>query len=486
MADDNTDDLGSIAAEHEKPGELRRSVSPTTHDTWRNTLAPILKPVACWRIHHAYFRFDSSVVLPEIGGELPKLKPLINSDRVATIFGHADPVGSVDYNAHLSARRARALFVLLTRNIDIWLELFNPKDYDKWGLASTQVMLAALTRQDGNGNYYQDVVDGRFGDSTDKAIRQFQRDNDLKPDGVAGPDTRRRLYETYIDFLTGTPGEPMIGADQFLGDSADNADPKGKAKAALQGCSEYNPILLFSNADEKKLAKQQDTTSRNARNAPNRRVMVFFFSKARLGGNTPTGIVDVWPCPAWDEGPAKCKNQLWPDHEKRLANGDKERRYEDGEHTMACKWYDPLARLSPCEGGSRLKTIRIRPQMDHDYSYSLKVRGQLYEGAKKPGEIIEHSVPLRATSGTLSVVAEEKKTQYRWSLILGTRDSPESVKGMQERLINLGYMDGDATGSMDAETREAVRDFQLDSGLDPTGEYDDPTRDALKQACGEA
>lgn len=193
-------------------------------------------------------------------------------------------------------------------------------------------------------------MDGAFGPQTDGAIRSFQREQGLDVDGVAGPITRRKLYELYIDALTGRAGQALMRADQFLGEARDNADPKGKAKAALQGCGEYNPILLFSSADEERYAKQKDKTERNARNAPNRRAMVFFFSKNRLGGMTPEQVKDIWPCPVWDEGAGPCASQLWPDHDERLANGEKERRYEDGERTMACAWYDRLARLSPCEG----------------------------------------------------------------------------------------------------------------------------------------
>lgn len=340
----------STAFEYGSAAAVRRKVSPTTHSEWRSTLRSLLKPVACWRVHHAYFRFDSSKILPDIAPEIARLKPLIQRDRVATVFGHADPVGSIDYNARLSARRARSLFALLTRNVDIWLDLFSDSQpYDAWGLTSTQIILAALQRLDGTGVYYTAALDGAFGTNTDTAIRDFQQDQELEVDGVAGPVTRRRMYELYMDALTGSPGHALMGPDQFLGDPDDNANPRGKAKAACQGCGEYNPIIILSTADEQRYAQQQDKTERNERNAPNRRVMVFFFSKKNLAGMDPAQVKDVWPCPAWNEGFGACATQAWPDREKRLANGDGERCYDQGEHTMACSWYDRFARLSPCE-----------------------------------------------------------------------------------------------------------------------------------------
>lgn len=349
--------------DHEWSNTSRRAVSPTTHTTWRGgTLRPILKPVACWRIQHAYFQFDSSVILPQIAAELLSLKSLIREDRVATIFGHADQVGNEEYNAHLSARRARALYGLLTRNAEIWLELFAPKDYDKWGLTSSQAMLAALTAKDGS-RYYTGTVNGAYEALTDSAIRKFQGDEELSVDGLAGPVTRKRLYERYIDLLTGSPSVPLMRPDQFLGDPVDNAHPKGKAKAAFQGCGEYNPVLILSSADENAYAQQQDKTDRSEANAPNRRAMIFFFAKNRLGAKLPADIKAIWPCPAWDEGASGCRAQFWPDSKQRLANGDRERHYAEDHHTMACSWYDRWARLSPCEGRVAIKgsSLTVRP-----------------------------------------------------------------------------------------------------------------------------
>ena len=54
---------------------------------------------------------------------------------------------------------------------------------------------------------------------------------------------------------------------------------------------------------------------------------------------------------------------------------------------------------------------------------------------------------------------------------------------MQQRLINLGYYDGQPTGAEDDDTRQALRDFQLDSSLEPTGTYDAPTQQALRKRC---
>ena len=59
--------------------------------------------------------------------------------------------------------------------------------------AKTQIQQALR-----NGGFYQGLIDGKIGPKTREAIRQFQRVNGLKVDGVAGPNTWARL-SPYLD-----------------------------------------------------------------------------------------------------------------------------------------------------------------------------------------------------------------------------------------------------------------------------------------------
>ncbi|MEJ7714117.1 MAG: hypothetical protein WKF84_30810 [Pyrinomonadaceae bacterium] len=83
----------------------------------------------------------------------------------------------------------------------------------------------------------------------------------------------------------------MDKKDDFL---ARGADSKGKGD--YQGCSEFNPILIFSQEKNVEFEQAQDKTIRNAANAPNRRVMVLLF---RPGSHV---LADKWPCPRAKEG----------------------------------------------------------------------------------------------------------------------------------------------------------------------------------------
>ena len=46
-----------------------------------------------------------------------------------------------------------------------------------------------------NARGYSLEVDGKMGKMTKSAIKEFQRDNDLKPDGIVGKNTRKVLYK---------------------------------------------------------------------------------------------------------------------------------------------------------------------------------------------------------------------------------------------------------------------------------------------------
>ena len=55
------------------------------------------------------------------------------------------------------------------------------------------------------------------------------------------------------------------------------------------------------------------------------------------------------------------------------------------------------------------------------------------------------------------------------------------MTGVQMRLKNLGYYDGEIDGALERETDGALRLFQKSQDLEPTGELDEATRQRLEQ-----
>ncbi|MCS6884523.1 MAG: peptidoglycan-binding domain-containing protein [Acidobacteriota bacterium] len=56
---------------------------------------------------------------------------------------------------------------------------------------------------------------------------------------------------------------------------------------------------------------------------------------------------------------------------------------------------------------------------------------------------------------------------------------PETIQKAQQALKDKGFYKGQVTGKMDAATREAIKSFQQQQGLKPTGRLNKDTRQAL-------
>jgi hypothetical protein len=158
---------------------------------------------------------------------------------------------------------------------------------------------------------------------------------------------RKDLFGRYMEHLCGP--ELKLEKRDFLA-LGDDAAGKGD----FQGCSEFNPVLIFSQEDQTKFEQEEDKTRRNKKNAPNRRVVVLIFRKGSR--------VDPlnWPCPRIGDGVAGCKNRFFADGEtrRRARLPDKPRKFQETKDTFACRFYHRLVEKSPCE--IILKTFEIR------------------------------------------------------------------------------------------------------------------------------
>jgi len=342
---------GAVAAKQPGAAPLTVFAAPATGDEF-NTLGERLVPKGCFKIEDLLFDFDSSFVRPDIAVHLPQLVQLRNDNKVPdpksgadilpplSIFGHADPVGNDDFNKRLSGRRATAIYAMLVRDVDLWESMFTNKvGGDDWGTRAVQTMLSRVQAPIG--------IDGKTGDETRTAIRSFQNEQGLNVDGNAGPSTRKVLYRAYMDALCG-PNLQLDKTKDFLARNRDGSGGKGD----FQGCSEFNPLLLFSKAEAAEFERATDKTERNQENAPNRRVMILLFAPGRRVNPT------VWPCPRASEGVAACKKRFFPDAEVRRSFQAGRRAFEDTKDTFACRFYQIISDDSPCE---RVKPAPLPP-----------------------------------------------------------------------------------------------------------------------------
>lgn len=340
---------GGVAANHPPQQTLPVLVGPSTADE-RNTIRAAIFLVACWRVDDIRFEFDSSFVKPDISNEMTLMSKLVREHPSAplSVFGHADPVGNDDYNKQLSGRRAAAIYGMLTRNTEIWEDIYSqsgkftsPLSSDNWGLKVIQTILQDL-------GYSPGPIDGQMGSQTREAVRNFQRDHEpLSDDGDPGPQTRAQLFLAYMDkHCRDENDQPFkLEITDFL---VQGADPAGKGD--YQGCSEFNPLLMFSQEENERFRQARDHTERNAANAPNRRVDVFLF---RTGSKVSA---ERWPCPRAKEGIVGCQKRFWSDAERRRGFQAERREQERTKNTFACRFYDRIAGESPCERITSLLT----------------------------------------------------------------------------------------------------------------------------------
>lgn len=95
--------------------------------------------------------------------------------------------------------------------------------------------------------------------------------------------------------------------------------------------------------------------------------------------------------------------------------------------------------------------------------------------------LIEQGLPVEATglasSLTLYYLYNEDYSTYVKDVSVGT--TGDEAARVEQRLYALGYMDAAPDDAFDAFAREALRLFQRESGLEPTGVADRETIDAL-------
>jgi hypothetical protein len=315
-------------------------VAPTVTNLF-NVLSVDLKAVACLSLHDILFPFGSSFVNPAAAAvlhELPGLREKHKSKSgelpPLSVFGHADPVGSDDLNKFLSGRRARVVYGALIGDPGVWEEIYTHPYYDdKWAGPQAIVMFETLGYKvdESDGLRAKTQSNSYYVNEKSAAVAAFQRDKGLEPLGYLNASTRKPLFEAYMEKLCGF----RLEKTDFLGRGA---DPDGVAD--IQGCADFNPLLLLSKHDNDTMPHEK----RNQENQANRRVVVFLFCPGRKISTK------LWPCPNWRGNAAACKHRFFADSQARRTPDATERReFAKTYDTFACRFYDRVARFSPCE-----------------------------------------------------------------------------------------------------------------------------------------
>ena len=113
-------------------------------------------------------------------------------------------------------------------------------------------------------------------------------------------------------------------------------------------------------------------------------------------------------------------------------------------------------------------------------AFTLEIGRFKYSGNLDADGEIDVLIPAGEPEGTLIL----NEGQERHRLLMGHIDPIDEVTGIQARLRNLAYLDGDLSGKWDEDSVEALRAFQRKNELSPTGKMDSATESMLKKEYG--
>ena len=113
-------------------------------------------------------------------------------------------------------------------------------------------------------------------------------------------------------------------------------------------------------------------------------------------------------------------------------------------------------------------------------AYELIFEEQTLSGTTDGDGWIDQTIPAAATRATLSLM--DGKELYE--LMLGHLDPHDTPSGIQQRLRALGFYFGKVDEDVGVHTQAALRRFQTKQGLSVTGEADEATVNALRDAYG--
>jgi N-acetylmuramoyl-L-alanine amidase len=109
--------------------------------------------------------------------------------------------------------------------------------------------------------------------------------------------------------------------------------------------------------------------------------------------------------------------------------------------------------------------------------YTLTIDNQVVAEGRTDGEgFVEAPIPAQAREGSIRVGPPDNYIVFPVSL--GTLDPIDTQEGISGRLGNLGY-------GVEEHLEEAIRTFQADNDMEPTGTMDPATRDKLQEVFGQ-
>ena len=317
--------------------------------------------------------------------------------------------------------------------------------------------------------YYKKTIDGNFGSGTYEAVKKFQKDENLKVDGVAGESTLALLEElTGVDFdLTDVPNY------DYDDDKEEDKTPKGLFNGnydTLKYGKTGNRVSILQRALMAlgfKVTVDGTFASDTHAAVKKFQLIVGLTSDGKAGKKTlqklETYFDDNGKCisgPIASFDPAE--PEVDPDEPEY---GVPERTLRYGAVGLDVKY--TMERLYELEYYNKKIDTKFGSGMLAAVKAFQKKNGLTADGVIGPKtlDILFSDVALDADDPVPPALEEEPEEGR--TLTKGMKGS--DVKAVQTRLAALGYYDGKLDGSFGAGTQAAVKLFQARNGMKVDG-----------------
>lgn len=314
-------------------------------------------------------------------------------------------------------------------------------------------------------------TDGKFGPTTEKAVRQFQRDHGLTVDGVAGNATLSLLYGKSTGGSTSTPTTPPSSTGSAKGYFSGNYNTlkygsQGDRVRLLQQALKDMSFLSgkvdgkFGTGTQLAVTSFQLANGLDADGKAGRKTLQRI--EALLEGDTGGDVFTSAPtsAPANTPAPTGSSGYTVPNRTLRRGYQGEDVKYvqsrlkELGYYTGA---------VDGKYGTGSMAAVRAFQTANGLYADGLAGAGTykvLFSDQAKP---------TTGATPTLAPTATPAPTTARPTRTLRQNDTGEDVSLLQARLKELGYYASLVDGSFGSGTTAAVMAFQAQHGLSADG-----------------
>lgn len=328
--------------------------------------------------------------------------------------------------------------------------------------SSVKQMQEALTAL----GYATGGVDGKFGPTTEKAVRQFQQDNGLSVDGLAGSATLTLLYGKATGGSTSAPTNPPSSTDgsgYFGGNySTLKYGSRGERVKLLQQALKDLSFLSgsadgkYGMATQLAVASFQQANGLDADGKAGRKTLrrMEELLEGDTGGNAPTSAPAPTPTPAPSTGngysvPTRTLRKGYQGEDVKAVQA---RLKELGYYTGS---------VDGKYGSGSMAAVRAFQSAN-----GLTADGLAGAGTYKV-LFAEGGKPAAGTSAPPAATATPSASIPVRTLRMN--DTGDDVALLQNRLKALGYYTSLVDGSFGSGTAAALKAFQARNGLDADG-----------------